>query len=150
MKDPQPRVTRLADYRPPAFLVDTVALRFELGDEATLVHSRLEIRRNALHGVDGAPLILNGQGLALVSLTLNGRLLGAAEYQCDAESSSTTNRVVGGSPGTGKQAHKHSDTAATARARLTGTARDTGGRPSAASKRSINSHSGVGSSLAMK
>ena len=85
MKDPQPRVTRLADYRPPAFLVDTVALRFELGDEATLVHSRLEIRRNALHGVDGAPLILNGQGLALVSLTLNGRLLGAAEYQCDAE-----------------------------------------------------------------
>ena len=85
MKDPQPRVTRLADYRPPAFLVDTVALRFELGDESTLVHSRLEIRRNERHGVDGAPLILNGQGLALVSLALDGRPLDATEYQCDAE-----------------------------------------------------------------
>ena len=46
MKDAQPRVTRLSEYRPPEFLVDTVELRFELGEEGTRVRSRLALRRN--------------------------------------------------------------------------------------------------------
>ena len=41
-----PRETRLADYRPPAFLVDTVELAFDLDEAATRVRSRLALRRN--------------------------------------------------------------------------------------------------------
>ena len=41
-----PRETRLADYRPPEFLVDTVELAFDLDEAATRVRSRLAVRRN--------------------------------------------------------------------------------------------------------
>ena len=41
-----PQPVRLADYRPPDFLIDTVDLVFELGDTDTRVKSRLRIRRN--------------------------------------------------------------------------------------------------------
>ena len=38
--------TRLADYRPPAFLVDAVALDFDIQDKLTRVTARLSLRRN--------------------------------------------------------------------------------------------------------
>ena len=41
-----PRETRLADYQPPAFLVETVDLAFDLDEAATRVRSRLAVRRN--------------------------------------------------------------------------------------------------------
>ena len=61
-----PRETRLADYRPPAFLVDTVDLTFELDEADTRVSSRLAVRRNPA-GDPGAPLRLDGEALDLVS-----------------------------------------------------------------------------------
>ena len=51
-----PRETRLADYRPPEFLVDTVALAFDLDEAATLVRSRMAVRRNPALRDTGAPL----------------------------------------------------------------------------------------------
>ena len=81
MKDAQPRVTRLSEYRPPDFLVDTVDLRFELGDEFTLVHSRLALRRNTAAGAGNAPLLLNGQGLSLLSISIDGQALGASDFR---------------------------------------------------------------------
>ncbi len=81
MKDAQPRVTRLSEYRPPDFLVDTVELRFELGDTSTLVRSRLALRRNpAVDNLD-AGLQLNGQGLVLESLSIDGRRLQPGEFR---------------------------------------------------------------------
>ena len=81
MKDAQPRVTRLSEYRPPDFLVDTVDLRFELGDEFTLVHSRLALRRNTAAGAGNAPLLLNGQGLSLLSISIDGQALEASDFR---------------------------------------------------------------------
>ena len=81
MKDAQPRVTRLSEYRPPDFLVDTVDLRFELGDEFTLVHSRLALRRNTAAGAGNAPLLLNGQGLSLLSISIDGQALEASNFR---------------------------------------------------------------------
>ena len=81
MKDAQPRVTRLSEYRPPDFLVDTVDLRFELGDEFTLVHSRLALRRNTAAGPGNAPLLLNGQGLSLLSISIDGQALEASNFR---------------------------------------------------------------------
>ena len=45
-----------ADYRPPAFLVDTVDLRFDLDPEATVVRSRLAMRRNPAASGEAVPL----------------------------------------------------------------------------------------------
>ncbi len=81
MKDAQPRVTRLSEYRAPDFLVDTVDLRFELGDEFTLVHSRLALRRNTAAGAGNAPLLLNGQGLSLLSISIDGQALEASNFR---------------------------------------------------------------------
>ena len=44
--DAAPRAIRLADYAPPAFLIDTVDLNFDLDEAATKVVSRLAVRRN--------------------------------------------------------------------------------------------------------
>jgi aminopeptidase N len=65
---------RLADYKPPAFLVDTVALSFELDPEATRVVARLAVRRNPARE-PGLPLELDGKALTLVGITLDGKAI---------------------------------------------------------------------------
>jgi len=60
MTDSVPAETHRLAYRPPAFLVDTVDLRFELDPNATLVRSRLALRRNPAHADPAAPLRLDG------------------------------------------------------------------------------------------
>ena len=40
-----PKTTYLQDYAPPAYRIPTVDLRFELGEDHTLVHSRLHVIR---------------------------------------------------------------------------------------------------------
>jgi len=83
MAPPQP--VRLADYRPPAYLIDTVDLVFDLGAEDTRVKSRLGIRRNPEAAERGAALHLDGEALELVSLALDGEPLGANRYQLPPE-----------------------------------------------------------------
>ena len=78
-----PRETRLADYRPPAFLVDTVALAFDLDEAATLVRSRMAVRRNPASRDAGAPLALDGEALTLLRVALNGEELGANRYRIE-------------------------------------------------------------------
>jgi aminopeptidase N len=80
MRTTMPSETHRLDYRPPAFLVDTVDLRFELDPDATLVRSTLTLRRNPAHGDVGAPLHLDGEALTLLSLHLDGAALGANQY----------------------------------------------------------------------
>ncbi len=79
-----PHVTRLADYRPPDFLVDSVDLSFELGEAATRVTSRLGLRRNPAAAPD-APLRLDGEALTLLSIARDGAVLGGNQYQLDDE-----------------------------------------------------------------
>ena len=67
--------TRLADYRPPAFLIDTVALDFTLDPHATTVRSRLALRRNPAAD-PRAPLSLDGAGQPILSLMIDGVPLG--------------------------------------------------------------------------
>ena len=65
-----PRETRLADYRPPSFLIDTVDLAFDLDEAATRVRSRLAMRRNPAGDRD-APLMLDGEDVTLVRIVLS-------------------------------------------------------------------------------
>ena len=45
-RDSRAQVFRRADYRPPAFLIDRIALAFDLDPDATRVTSTLAFRRN--------------------------------------------------------------------------------------------------------
>ncbi|HWT16180.1 MAG TPA: aminopeptidase N [Patescibacteria group bacterium] len=76
---------RLVDYRPPAWRVRDVSLRFELDFGETRVRTTLHMERHPEHG-DGEPLRLHGEDLQLHGVHLDGRMLRADEYAIDAES----------------------------------------------------------------
>ena len=82
---PAPTVTKRGDYTPPAYLVGTVDLRFDLDDTgvATRVSSKLVVHRNADAPSGEAPLVLNGdKEMKLVegSLKVNGTALSADAF----------------------------------------------------------------------
>jgi len=80
-RDAPAATTRRLDYRPPAFLVDRVALEFDLDPAATEVKATLAFRRNpAADPRDRrAPLVLDGEQQAIVRVELGGRALSSAE-----------------------------------------------------------------------
>ncbi len=69
---------RLKDYRPPDWLVETVSLDFSLHPTATRVRATLVLKPSPK--ATSAPLILEGDGLSLVSLKLNGTELPPESY----------------------------------------------------------------------
>jgi len=69
---------RLKDYRPPDWLVDTVVLDFSLHPTQTNVRARLALKPNP--DTAAAPLVLDGDGLTLVSLKLDGVTLPPENY----------------------------------------------------------------------
>jgi aminopeptidase N len=81
LPDTAPQPTRLADYRAPDFLVDTVDLVFDLGETDTRVASHVKLRRSPQAATPGAPLRLDGDEVELVALALDGRPLAAADYR---------------------------------------------------------------------
>ncbi len=84
MKDSAPRAIRLADYRPPPYLIEHVSLRFDLREEGTRVYSSLRLRRNPVAETTES-LVLQGEGLRLQWLAIDGMRLGEDEYRIDAE-----------------------------------------------------------------
>lgn len=80
MREGTPQPIRLQDYRPPAYLVDRIALEFDLDPHTTEVQARLEMRRNPAHPAP-APLVLNGEDLELVALALDDLPLAPERYQ---------------------------------------------------------------------
>ncbi|SHF99762.1 aminopeptidase N [Microbulbifer donghaiensis] len=81
MKDAQPTTIYLKDYRVPDYLVDSTDLHFELQPKATLVKSRLKIRRNPEAGAGLPPLVLDGVELELLSVAIDGKLVPASGYE---------------------------------------------------------------------
>ena len=71
---------RLADYTPPAFLVDRVDLDFDIQDKFTRVHTTMRLRRNPA-APKKSPLFLNGEAQKLEAVKLNGEQLTAKQYQ---------------------------------------------------------------------
>ncbi|WIF65856.1 aminopeptidase N [Metapseudomonas otitidis] len=82
MRTEQPNVIHLKDYQAPDYLIDETALTFELHEDHTLVHAQLVVRRNPERADGTLPaLVLDGQQLELLSLSMDDRELGAADYQ---------------------------------------------------------------------
>jgi aminopeptidase N len=71
----------LADYQPPAYLIEAVDMTFELGDE-TIVKAQSRIRRQA-DTPPGTPLRLDGEDMALRRIAIAGQPLAATDYAVD-------------------------------------------------------------------
>ena len=69
---------RLKDYRPPDWLVSTVSLDVSLHPIAAKVRATLSLMPNPNSAA--APVVLDGDGLSLVSLKLNGATVPADSY----------------------------------------------------------------------
>jgi aminopeptidase N len=70
---------RLQDYRPPDWLVDSVHLDVSLHPTASRVQARLALRPNSATGAP-APVMLDGDGLNLVSVAIDGAPLPKEAY----------------------------------------------------------------------
>ena len=79
MRTETPQTIRLEDYRPSDHLVDRVDLDVRLDPHATRITAVLALRPNPAGG-EGAPLVLDGDELNLVSLALNGAPLAPEDY----------------------------------------------------------------------
>ncbi len=80
MKNETPRPIRLKDYKPPSFLVDTVALDVALDPAHTRVKSRLKMRPNPAAAETGK-LQLDGENLELEEVRINGTVVPRSSYE---------------------------------------------------------------------
>jgi aminopeptidase N len=81
MRTEQPKMIYLKDYQAPEYLIDETNLTFELFDDHTLVHAQLLMRRNPARGAGLPALVLDGQQLELLALTMDDQTLAAGDYQ---------------------------------------------------------------------
>jgi len=73
------------DYTVPDYCIDSIDLRFELGEDTTIVTSRMALRSNYEVSLGIRPLVLNGKHLFLQELKLDGALLEQTRYSATAE-----------------------------------------------------------------
>ncbi|WP_026381222.1 aminopeptidase N [Afifella pfennigii] len=73
-------LVRLEDYRPTDYVIDAVALDFSLAPRRTRVAASLNLRQREAGGPP-PPLSLDGDGLKLVSVAIDGRRLADTEYE---------------------------------------------------------------------
>jgi len=84
MRTEQARPIRLADYRPPDWRVETVELDVSLHPTATKVRATLKMSPNTPAAAP-APIVLDGDGLTLTSLKLDGSELHPDAYVATAD-----------------------------------------------------------------
>ena len=79
MRDAAPETVYLADYTPPAWLVDLVELDFALHPAATRVRSRVRFKRNPK--APRGDLVLDGENLTLISAAIDATPLTGTDYR---------------------------------------------------------------------
>ncbi len=97
-KEQAPKTIYLKDYRVPDYLIKTTDLRFDIYDKnerydksegrdgETIVSAMLQLYRNPAATDTATQLTLHGADLELVSIALNGKVLGEGDYQFGEES----------------------------------------------------------------
>jgi aminopeptidase N len=81
MRTDIPQTIYRKDYTPPAFLVETVELGFDLDPQRTIVASRLGMTRNPES--KERDIELHGENIVLVALRMNGKTLSKRDYRLD-------------------------------------------------------------------
>jgi len=84
MRTDTAQTIRLKDYRPPDWLVETVSLDVTLHPTAARIRATLALKPNPKSA--SALLILNGDGLSLISLKLDGTVMAPDSYVATPES----------------------------------------------------------------
>jgi aminopeptidase N len=86
MRTETPKAIYLKDYAPPAWLVDSVDLHVCIHDDYAEVRATLACRRNpSAAAAPGAALLLNGEELELLKVSLGGTALAPSDYAHDEE-----------------------------------------------------------------
>jgi aminopeptidase N len=81
----QPKTIYLKDYKPSDFIVDSIDLEVDIYNDHTVISSQLSIfKREELIGKK-INLELNGEGLELLELKLNGEVLPHEHYQLSSD-----------------------------------------------------------------
>ncbi|HTH94873.1 MAG TPA: M1 family aminopeptidase, partial [Rhodocyclaceae bacterium] len=78
MKTETPQTIYLKDYTAPPFLVDTVDIDIDFGSTCAMVTTVQALRRNPAAGK--APLVLDGEELKTLSVSMDGVVLSAKDY----------------------------------------------------------------------
>jgi len=81
-----PKTIYLKEYQVPGFLITEVELWFDLAAENTKVRSRLQVQRNPESQQANAALVLDGDELELLSVTVDGKQLKEKHYQLSDDS----------------------------------------------------------------
>lgn len=76
--DNTPKTILLSDYKAPNFLVEDIYLTLKLHSTETQVKAKMTLKKNGTHN---EKLVLNGEELKLVSVTLNGKKLTEKEFE---------------------------------------------------------------------
>ena len=84
----------LKDYAPPDYLITDVTLDVQLAPENTRISSSLAIEPNS-GTVAGTPLVLDGEGLTLESIAVNGQALDAGRHSISSGKLTIPNPPVG-------------------------------------------------------
>ncbi len=80
MLNPTPQTTYLKDYAPPPYLIRDVVLDIDITPEDTIVTANLSVTRNPAAGDTDAPLVLDGDELELLEVSLDGAKLDPERY----------------------------------------------------------------------
>jgi len=80
MRDGAPKTIFRKDYQAPAFQVSSVSLFVDIRPGETVVESELQVTRV---GSETAPLVLNGEGLSLQALSIDGAEIANERYVYD-------------------------------------------------------------------
>ncbi|CAI9094101.1 OLC1v1029768C1 [Oldenlandia corymbosa var. corymbosa] len=74
-----PKEIFLKDYKKPDYYFDSVDLKFSLGEEKTIVSSKISVQPRERGS--SSPLVLDGQDLKLISVSVNGNQLREEDYK---------------------------------------------------------------------
>lgn len=77
-----PRTIHLKDYKPSAYLIDSIDLTVDIFDERTLVKSKLVMQAR---DEGSEALELNGENLKLLKVSLDGKELSSSEFQLSSD-----------------------------------------------------------------
>ena len=92
-KGPSNKAVYRTEYAPYPWVLEQARFRFEIGEAATRVISEIHFRSNPASAAAG-DIELDGQGMELVSVSLDGRKLGEAEFDRTPDKLKTSERAA--------------------------------------------------------
>src|SRR3954453_13633314 len=81
----QPKTIYLKDYKPSDFFIESIHLTVDISEDHSIVTSEMKIKkREELRG-QKVNLELNGEGMELLSLKLNGEIVSSDKFQVSSD-----------------------------------------------------------------